>query len=102
MRAFNYQTGAGFRGSRGAGNTGGGACGSRGGASGLPSWTRVAAGAGAGAGGGGLGGGTVGQKRRVDSLEDLVSCVGGISKGFEEGRMSRSPDQCPVSVPGRV
>lgn len=62
-------------------------------------WRR---GRGRGRGGGGLGGGTVGQKRRVDSLEDLVSCVGGISKGFEEGRMSRSPDQCPVSVPGRV
>ena len=87
MRAFNYQPGAGFRGSRGAGNTGGGACGSRGGASGLPSWTR-------GEGGRrcGLGGGAVGQKRQVDSLEDLVSYVGGISKGFEEGRMSRSPD----------
>lgn len=93
MRAFNYQPGAGFRGSRGAGNTGGGACGSREEASGLPSWTRVA--------GCGLGGETVGQKR-VDSLEDLVSCVGGISKGFEEGRMSISPDQYPVSVPGRV
>ena len=49
----------------------------------------------------GLGGKAVGQKR-VDSLEDLVSCVGGISKGFEKGGMSRSPDQGPVSVPGRA
>lgn len=76
MRAFNYQPGAGFRGSRGAGNIGGGACGSRGGASGLPSWTRVGAVR--------TREGAVGQKRGVDAFEDLVSCVGGISKGFEE------------------
>lgn len=87
MRAFNYQPGAGFRGSRGAGNIGGGA-------SGLPSWTRVGAVQ--------TREGAVSQKRRVDAFEELVSCVGGISKDFEEGRMSRSPDQCPVSVPGRV
>lgn len=40
--------------------------------------------------------------RRVDAPEDLVSCVGDILEGFEEGTGSRSPEQSPFLAPGRV